>query len=111
MTLEYPSTSSEETVETEVYQVPLAYYLELQERLEHAYVGTWRDPELGPVHAYDALHDRGATALWLRAFAEGTSGDGLAFHRVPGHDSTSPSTRRCSPASRATPRSPSARTA
>ncbi|MGZ8741729.1 MAG: maltokinase N-terminal cap-like domain-containing protein [Nocardioides sp.] len=86
VTLEYPGTSSDDAVETEVYQVPLAYYLEPQERLEHAYVGTWKDPELGQVHAYDALHDRSATALWLQSFAEGSSGNGLAFHRVPGHD-------------------------
>ena len=112
VTLEYPGSSSDDAVETEVYQVPLAYYLEPQERLEHAYVGTWEDPELGQVHAYDALHDRSATALWLQAFAEGNRrATGSPSTGCPATSSTSPSTRRCSPASRATPRSPSARTA
>jgi maltokinase len=71
---------------SEVYQVPLACYTEPQDRLEHAYVGSWKDEEHGEVHAYDALHDRHATALWLRAFAEEHSDGELAFHRVPGHD-------------------------
>ena len=30
--------------------------------------GWWEDPEHGWVHAYDALHDREAMALWQRAF-------------------------------------------
>ena len=76
--------------ETETYQVPLAFYPEEQERLEHALVGSWKDDDLGVVHAYDALHDREATALWLQAFGaaadgEVTAGD-LTFHRLPGHD-------------------------
>jgi maltokinase len=86
VTLEYPGATADEPGDTEVYQVPLAYYLETQERLEHAYVGSWTDEDHGPVHAYDALHDRTATALWLQAFADGHTGDGLVFHRVPGHD-------------------------
>jgi maltokinase len=97
VTLRYgDETSGEET-----YQVPLAYYPDPQERLEHALVGSWEDPDLGPVHAYDAMHDRDATALWLQAFAavspeaaEGDSGGpaaaqahgDLTFHRLPGHD-------------------------
>ncbi|MGH3443886.1 MAG: maltokinase N-terminal cap-like domain-containing protein [Nocardioidaceae bacterium] len=75
---------------TEVYQVPLAYYAEPQERLEHALVGAWDDPTVGPscahVLAYDALHDRAATALWLQAFASDDTVGDLVFHRVPGHD-------------------------
>jgi len=72
--------------DTELYQVPLAYYPEPQERLTHALVGTWSDDELGEVYAYDALHDRFATAQWLAAFArEDTSGD-LVFHRLEGHE-------------------------
>ncbi|MEP7088905.1 MAG: hypothetical protein ABI776_02260 [Nocardioidaceae bacterium] len=76
--------------ETETYQVPLSYYPEEQERLEHAFVGSWEDGELGTVHAYDALHDREATSLWLRAFdraaaSEVTIGD-LTFFRLPGYD-------------------------
>ncbi len=82
--------------EVEVYQMPLAYYGTPQERLEHALVGTWDDPELGTVHAYDALHDRASTALYLRAFDDaaadaeldqsGTHEGDLAFRRIPGHD-------------------------
>lgn len=81
VTVEYPDSG-----DREVYQMPLAYYGEAQERLEHAYVGSWEDPELGEVHAYDALHDRSATSLWLEAFAEQRADDGLVFRRVPGHD-------------------------
>ena len=80
-----PSTGSGQGA-TETYQVPLSYYAAPQDRLEHAFVGTWHDETLGTVHAYDALHDREATILWLRAFAaEATEGD-LQFHRLPGHD-------------------------
>ena len=80
VTLEYDDGS------TELYQVPLAYYTEPQERLEHALVGEWRDEELGPVFAYDALQDRHATALWLRAFHSRQADDELVFHRLEGHD-------------------------
>jgi maltokinase len=43
------------------------------------------------VHAYDALHDRDAMALWQRAFAAAEAegileSGGLRFHRLPGHD-------------------------
>jgi maltokinase len=73
---------------TEVYQVPVAYYIEPQERLDHAFIGTWEVEEIGhpePVHAYDAVHDREVTILWLRAFDEQHSDDQLAFRRLPGH--------------------------
>ncbi|HYO41380.1 MAG TPA: hypothetical protein VER39_17180 [Nocardioidaceae bacterium] len=80
----------------ETYQVPLAYYPDAQDRLEHALVGEWDDADLGPVHAYDAMHDREATALWLQGFAsagadgagapDGVAAGGLRFHRLPGHD-------------------------
>ncbi len=91
-----------EDATTETYQVPLAYYDQPEERLEHALVGAWPDPGLGSVHAYDAMHDREATALWLQAFADaapdaaadaapdaapdGEGDGGLHFHRLPGHD-------------------------
>ncbi|WP_337191774.1 maltokinase N-terminal cap-like domain-containing protein [Nocardioides flavescens] len=77
----------------ELYQVPLAFYEHPEQRLDHAFVGWWEDPDHGWVHAYDALHDREAMALWQRAFddaaesPDGTmSSDGLVFHRLPGHD-------------------------
>ena len=70
----------------ELYQVPLAFYEHPETRLDHAFVGWWEDPEHGWVHAYDALHDRDAMALWQRAFDVGSAEGGLSFQRLPGHD-------------------------
>ncbi|MBF4161953.1 maltokinase N-terminal cap-like domain-containing protein [Nocardioides acrostichi] len=79
----------------EHYQVPLACYAQAQTRLDHAFLGWWEEPELGWVHAYDALHDREAMACWQRTLhaaataPEGVLVDadsGLTFHRLPGHD-------------------------
>ena len=81
---------------TELYQVPLVFYEHPETRLDHAFVGWWEDPEHGWVHAYDALHDREAMALWQRAFASAGTGarteepdteeqSGLTFHRLTGH--------------------------
>ncbi|RYU09341.1 maltokinase N-terminal cap-like domain-containing protein [Nocardioides iriomotensis] len=72
--------------QSETYQVPVAYYAEPQGRLEHAQIGLWEDPELGPVHAYDAMHDREVTILWLQAFDSGLQQDRLTFHRLPGYE-------------------------
>ncbi|MDQ4051882.1 MAG: hypothetical protein M3237_04155 [Actinomycetota bacterium] len=77
------------TGEAELYQVPLAYYADAQHRLDHAFVGWWEEPDLGWVHAYDALPDRESMAAWLGAFVDAPPpgpGGGLRFHRVPGHD-------------------------
>ena len=75
---------------TETYQMPVSYYAEPQERIEHSYVGTWTDPDLGEVVAYDAAHDREAAALWLAAFDRAAEQPltvgALTFHRLPGHD-------------------------
>lgn len=77
--------------DTELYQLPLSVYDDLQEHLEHALVGE-RDGR--PV--YDAVQDRNAMAAYLRAFADAPvveevaqrpSGDaGLRFVRLPGHE-------------------------
>ncbi len=75
--------------DTELYQLPLAYYAEPQDRIGHAWVGEWDDADFGHAHVYDALHDRESMALWLRAFAaaQGAGSPGLlAFHRLPGHE-------------------------
>lgn len=72
--------------DTELYQVPLAYYAEPQERLAHALLGVWTDEELGEVHAYDALHDRVATHQWLEAFAASRTDEEMVFHRLEGHE-------------------------
>jgi maltokinase len=71
--------------ENEYYQLPLAFYPEPQDRLEHALVGQWDDADFGPSHVYDAVHDREAMACWLRSFVHPTEGQ-LAFHRLPGHE-------------------------
>jgi maltokinase len=69
---------------TELYQVPLSYYPQPEHRLDHAFVGWWQDPEHGWQHAYDAVHDRDAMALWLKAFDAARTGEGempgLRFH-------------------------------
>jgi maltokinase len=65
----------------QVYQVPLAYHDVEPERMEHAYVGTYDDPELGSLHTYDALHDRPAIGALVRGFVTRESSGGLT-HRV-----------------------------
>ncbi len=78
----------------ELYQVPLALYTDPEHRLDHAFIGWWDEPEMGWVHAYDALHDRQAMDRWLQAFgAAGTAPErsvhhvgGLDFHRLPEHE-------------------------
>ena len=72
--------------EVELYQVPLSYYRDPEHRLDRAFIGWWEDPDRGWVHAYDALHDREATHLWLEAFGTPGEAGGMTFHRVPGHD-------------------------
>ena len=79
-TVEYDDGSSD------LYQLPLAYYLQVQDRLEHALVGEWEDEELGQVFVYDALQDRAAAALWLEAFVARARLDDLVFHRLEGHE-------------------------
>ncbi|MCY7396775.1 MAG: hypothetical protein LH468_11630 [Nocardioides sp.] len=69
----------------ETYQVPLALYTDAQTRLDHAFLGWWEDPERGWVHAYDAVHDRWAMDLWLRAFDTAVVTDQLSFQRVSQH--------------------------
>ena len=73
--------------EHRVYQLPLAYYAEREDRLDHAFVGWWEEPELGGyAHVYDAVHDRDAMAGWLRCVRRGRADGGLEWHRVPGHE-------------------------
>jgi maltokinase len=71
------------------YQVPLSYYPEPREDLAHALIGSWTDEHLGEVHAYDAVHDHHAMALWLRGFTGAGAGttasddpDAVRFHVV-----------------------------
>ena len=69
----------------ETYQVPLAYYEHPETRLDHAFVGWWETAD-GWRHAYDAVHDPEAMAAWLHAFTAGEDADGVAFHRLEGHE-------------------------
>jgi maltokinase len=71
---------------TEFYQLPLSCYAEPHPPLEHASVGHTDDPELGPVHVYDAVHDRAAMAHLLAAFEDPRQQGSLRFERMPGHD-------------------------
>jgi maltokinase len=68
--------------ETDVYQVPVSYYLGQRAKMQHALIGAWEDDELGQVWAYDAMHDHAATPLWLNGFIEGTRMGDLRFHRI-----------------------------
>ena len=71
----------------ELYHLPLALYAEPQDRLEHALLGQWEDPD-GPgsdaVQVYDAVHDREAMAVWLESF--GAEQGDLDFHLTGEHD-------------------------
>lgn len=69
---------------TELYQVPLAYYAQPQERIAHALVGVWDDETFGPVHVYDAVHDRYALQQWLTAFSRRRDDDEMVFHLLEG---------------------------
>jgi maltokinase len=69
--------------ETETYQLPLASYAEPQSHLDHAYVGEEPDGFGGVRFAYDALHDKECTGLWVHGIEHSTAGDGWAFHREP----------------------------
>lgn len=78
----------DEDAGSELYQVPLSGYDEMEERIGHAYVGAV-GTESGPLHLYDAVHDREAMRIWLDGFiaAEATGAaqvDRLRFYRVPG---------------------------
>ncbi len=75
-----------EPAAVDLYQVPVSYYDAEQEHLEHAHIGFWDDPDLGPVHAYDAAHDHEAMSLWLAGFVGEVPGaredTPLTFHRI-----------------------------
>ncbi|WP_396642142.1 phosphotransferase [Microbacterium sp.] len=93
VTVEY----ADEVGGTELYQVPLAGYDDIEDRIGHAYVGAV-DIDGHQRHLYDAVHDRDAMALWLDAFvAAEASGQadagGLRFHRLPGAEPLDPELR------------------
>ena len=82
----YDDVAADAADARETYQVPLALYTHAQNRLDHAFVGWWEDPERGWVHAYDAVHDRVAMDCWLRSFADAASTEELIFHRTADHE-------------------------
>jgi maltokinase len=63
--------------ESQVYQMPLAYYDDEPERMAHAYIGVYDDPDLGRLRAYDALHDRSAIGAFVRGFVDEQSDGGI----------------------------------
>jgi maltokinase len=67
----------------QVYQVPMAYYESEPERMAHAHVGVYDDPDHGRLIAYDALHDRAAIGALVRGFVEPDTGGGIR-HTVLG---------------------------
>ncbi|MFS0911297.1 phosphotransferase [Microbacterium sp. 179-I 3D2 NHS] len=82
---------------SELYQVPLASYREYVEAIGHAFVGAV-EREGAERYLFDAVHDRVAMALWLRAFVAAEDGgeatiDGLRFRRVPGQPALDPGLR------------------
>ncbi|GAB3021466.1 maltokinase [Nocardioides flavus (ex Wang et al. 2016)] len=75
--------------DTELYQLPLAWYDHPQDRIGHALVGEWHDDDFGQSFVYDAVHDRESMALWLQAFAApptSTARGLLDFHSLAGHE-------------------------
>ncbi|HEY9565512.1 MAG TPA: phosphotransferase [Nocardioides sp.] len=71
--------------DSELYQLPLAFRTGPDERLDHALIGVWDDPDFGRSHVYDAIHDREAMSQVLASFADPSLSPGaLAFHRLPG---------------------------
>ncbi len=82
---------------TEDYQVPLSSYGEYIEQIGHAFV-TALEHDGGTRYLFDAVHDRYAMALWLRAFVAAEENgeariDGLRFRRVPGGAPLDPALR------------------
>jgi maltokinase len=67
--------------DTETYQLPLVHHGGPVETLMHVFVGEGVNDNGETVFAYDALHDKDATALWWRGIEESTRGDGWEFHR------------------------------
>jgi len=69
--------------DTETYQIPLATYDELVPHLAHAFVGEERVAGRSTRFAYDALHDKDSTSLWVEGIRREQRRPGLTFHREP----------------------------
>lgn len=84
--IEFEAPAEGQGTQHELYQLPLLFVGGPLEHLEHALIGRWHDDDFGDCHVYDALHDRGSTELWLRAFDREDTSTPLVFHRLPGHE-------------------------
>jgi maltokinase len=67
----------------QIYHVPMAYYKSEPERMAHALIGTYDDPDHGPLVAYDALHDRTAIGAYVQGFVDPDDSGGVT-HTVLG---------------------------
>lgn len=66
-----------------IYQVPVAYRGAAPPELAHALIGHGEPaPDGSPRFAYDAMHDKAASRLWLAGMAGELTGDGLRFRRT-----------------------------
>ncbi|MET0694353.1 MAG: phosphotransferase [Propionibacteriaceae bacterium] len=78
---------------TELYQLAVSYRSAPQPGLQHAEIGRFTDPELGPVVAYDAMQDPDACRLFLERLLEprrhASDEARVSFHLVSG-DALSP---------------------
>jgi maltokinase len=61
----------------QVYNVPIVYYEAEPERMAHAHIGRYDDPDHGSLFAYDALHDRHAIGALVRGFVESDQSGGI----------------------------------
>jgi maltokinase len=68
----------------DTYQFPVAYLLEPDEAMTHAYVGEVDDDELGRVSVYDAVYFKTASDQILHAFHTELTTDEMSFRVVKG---------------------------
>jgi maltokinase len=71
--------------DSEIYQVPVEYREAAEESLGHALIGQCTVADLGEPHrwAYEAVHDKTVTNLWLDGMASGRLETGISFQREP----------------------------
>ena len=69
--------------DTETYQLPVVSYPTLVDHLAHVLIGEEVSADGSRRFAYDALHDKEATGLWLAGIADERTLPGLVFHREP----------------------------
>lgn len=70
----------EPAAESETYQVPLVFYPQVVEHLDHALLGAVSSGD-GTYFVYDALHDKDVTGLWLTGIRDSRVTSALRFER------------------------------